>query len=48
MERRSGISVDPCRVEPLYQQVFDQIAGRVRNGAFPEGFRLPDTWGAGL
>lgn len=28
---------------PLYQQLFDQIAERIRSGAFPEGFRLPPT-----
>lgn len=28
---------------PIYQQLFDQIAERVRSGAWPAGFRLPAT-----
>lgn len=28
---------------PMYQQIFDQIASRIRTGAFPEGYRLPPT-----
>lgn len=27
----------------IYQQIFDQIADRIRSGAFPDGFRLPPT-----
>jgi len=29
--------------EPIYQQIFDQIADRIRSGAFPDGYRLPPT-----
>ncbi len=28
---------------PLYQQLFDQVAERVRTGAWPPGYRLPAT-----
>jgi 2-aminoadipate transaminase len=28
---------------PIYQQLFDQIADRVRTGAWPAGYRLPAT-----
>lgn len=28
---------------PMYQQIFDQIASRIRSGAFPAGYRLPPT-----
>jgi GntR family transcriptional regulator/MocR family aminotransferase len=38
-----GLAVDPQSSEPLYRQIFDQVVDRVRNGAFPSGFRLPPT-----
>ncbi|HEY8431683.1 MAG TPA: PLP-dependent aminotransferase family protein [Sandaracinaceae bacterium] len=38
-----GLHVSPCDGTPLYQQIFDQIADRIRSGAFPDGFRLPPT-----
>lgn len=41
--RALGLAIDAGRPSPLYQQVFDEIAGRIRNGAFPPGFRLPAT-----
>ena len=28
---------------PLYQQIFDQIVERIRNGAFSAGYRLPPS-----
>lgn len=37
-----GLRVRPGD-EPIYQQIFDQIADRIRSGAFPDGFRLPPT-----
>jgi 2-aminoadipate transaminase len=41
--RSPGLELDPKNSEPLYKQLFDQIIGRVRSGAFPEGFRLPPS-----
>jgi DNA-binding transcriptional MocR family regulator len=41
--RQLGIQLDPRRPEPLYRQVFDQVAERVRSGTFPAGYRLPPT-----
>jgi len=38
-----GVTVQPEQSQPLYQQIFDQIAHRIRSGAFPEGYRLPPT-----
>ncbi|HZN92934.1 MAG TPA: PLP-dependent aminotransferase family protein [Myxococcales bacterium] len=38
-----GLSLRPEREEPLYRQLFDQVVERIRNGAFPAGFRLPPT-----
>ena len=37
-----GVTVRP-EGAPMYQQIFDQIASRIRTGAFPEGYRLPPT-----
>ncbi|MBX3269569.1 MAG: PLP-dependent aminotransferase family protein [Sandaracinaceae bacterium] len=37
-----GVTVAP-EGAPMYQQIFDQIASRIRSGAFPEGYRLPPT-----
>ncbi|MGE0788491.1 MAG: PLP-dependent aminotransferase family protein [Sandaracinaceae bacterium] len=37
-----GLAVHQDR-GPLYQQIFDQIAERIRTGTFPEGFRLPPS-----
>lgn len=37
-----GVTVRP-EGAPIYQQIFDQIAARIRTGAFPEGYRLPPT-----
>jgi 2-aminoadipate transaminase len=41
--RLTGINLDPRDSEPLYQQVFEQIATRVRSGTFPVGYRLPPS-----
>ncbi len=38
-----GLSLDAKREEPLYRQIFDQIAERIQSGAFPAGFRLPPS-----
>ena len=43
MARSIGISIDPKSREPLYKQIADQIAARVRSGAFPTGYKLPPT-----
>lgn len=37
-----GLTLKPGD-EPIYRQIFDQIAERIRSGAFPDGFRLPPT-----
>lgn len=37
-----GLRVRPGDA-PMYQQIFEQIAERIRSGAFPDGFRLPPT-----
>src|SRR5882762_1712385 len=41
--RSPGLKLDADRSEPLYKQLFDQIVGRVRSGAFPTGYRLPPS-----
>ena len=41
--RISGISIYPRRSEPLHTQIFDQVATRIRSGAFPAGHRLPPS-----
>ncbi|HVE85191.1 MAG TPA: PLP-dependent aminotransferase family protein [Myxococcales bacterium] len=38
-----GLTLHPEREEPLYRQLFDQVVERIRNGAFPAGYRLPPT-----
>src|SRR5687767_14824575 len=38
-----GLNVRPGDGAPIYQQIFDQIADRIRSGAFPDGYRLPPT-----
>ncbi len=38
-----GLNVEPGEGDPIYRQIFDQIADRIRSGAFPDGFRLPPT-----
>jgi GntR family transcriptional regulator/MocR family aminotransferase len=43
MDQSLGIHLDAAADEPIYKQLFDQIAGRIRSGAFPDGFRLPPT-----
>ncbi len=42
-QRSLGLVLDPARETPLYQQLFDQIAERIRSRAFPPGFRLPPS-----
>ena len=43
MERSLGLVLDHALDVPLYQQLFDRIAERIRSGAFPAGFRLPPS-----
>lgn len=43
MDQSLGIHLDPAADVPIYKQLFDQIASRIRSGAFPNGFRLPPT-----
>jgi DNA-binding transcriptional MocR family regulator len=43
MPKPLGISVDPAHDEPLYRQLFDQIAARIQSGTFPARYRLPPT-----
>ncbi|MDQ3034653.1 MAG: PLP-dependent aminotransferase family protein [Myxococcota bacterium] len=43
MQRTLGLVLDPAEDVPLYQQLFDRIAERIRSGAFPAGFRLPPS-----
>jgi GntR family transcriptional regulator/MocR family aminotransferase len=38
-----GLEVSASSETPVYQQIFDQVADRVRSGAWPTGFRLPAT-----
>ncbi len=38
-----GLHVEPGEADPIYRQIFDQIAERIRSGAFPDGFRLPPS-----
>src|SRR5215472_16433081 len=40
---RSPIRLDPKKNEPLFKQIFDQIAARIQTGAFPADYRLPPT-----
>jgi GntR family transcriptional regulator/MocR family aminotransferase len=43
MDRMTGIHLDDNLSQPLHRQIFDQVVGRIRTGAFPPGFRLPPT-----
>ena len=43
MVRSLGISLDPEGEVPLYRQIALAIAGRIRAGVLPPGFRLPPT-----
>jgi DNA-binding transcriptional MocR family regulator len=38
-----GIKLDPRADEPLYRQLFDEIASRIQSGTFPPRYRLPPT-----
>src|SRR5687768_7830870 len=39
----TGLRVDAAHHDPLYKQIFDQVVGRIRNGAWAPGHRLPPT-----
>ena len=39
----SGITLDTAAETPLYQQIFEQYAARIRSGALPPGYRLPPS-----
>lgn len=41
--RATGITLDTASTEPLYKQIFDQVAARIRSRTFPPGHRLPPT-----
>lgn len=43
MVRSLGITLDQGIEQPLYLQIVDAIASRIKSGAMPEGFRLPPT-----
>ena len=43
MVQSFGLGLDPGSGEPMYRQIFDQVAARIRSGAFPSGFRLPPS-----
>src|SRR5881227_1499833 len=43
MGQSLGLGLDARAGEPMYQQIFDQVAERIRSGAFPAGFRLPPS-----
>lgn len=43
MDQSLGLQLDQSAGIPIYKQLFDQIASRIRSGAFPHGFRLPPT-----
>jgi 2-aminoadipate transaminase len=43
MVASTGLALDPSANEPLYKQIFEQIAARIRSNAFPAGFRLAPT-----
>jgi len=38
-----GLEVRSAAETPIYQQLFEQVADRVRTGAWPVGYRLPAT-----
>lgn len=40
---QSGLALDPRADDPIFRQIFDQLAERIRTGAYPAGFRLPPT-----
>jgi 2-aminoadipate transaminase len=43
MVQSLGLALEARAGAPMYQQLFDQVAARIRSGAFPAGFRLPPT-----
>ncbi len=43
MAKATGLSLSTRTAQPIYAQLFDQISGRIRNGTWPAGFRLPPT-----
>lgn len=43
MAQLLGLAIDPRRDAPLYRQIADQIAARIRSGLLPAGTRLPPT-----
>jgi GntR family transcriptional regulator/MocR family aminotransferase len=45
MPKATGLSLSAKSDQPIYQQLFDQIAGRIRTGTWPPGFRLPPSRG---
>lgn len=43
MTQNLGLRTDPHSRVPLYRQIAEQVASRIRNGTMPPGFRLPPT-----
>jgi DNA-binding transcriptional MocR family regulator len=43
MGKATGLSLSTKSEQPLYQQLFEQISGRIRTGTWPPGYRLPPT-----
>ena len=43
MAKATGLSLSAKSEQPLYQQLFNQISGRIRTGTWPPGFQLPPT-----
>lgn len=41
--RGTGLVLDAGRSEPLFEQIAEQVAARIRSGTFPPGYRLPTT-----
>ncbi len=43
MTKSTGLSLSAKSEQPLYQQLFDQISGRIRTGTWPPGYQLPPS-----
>ncbi len=43
MDQTLGLHLEANNRQPLYQQIADQIRGRIQSGALPSGTRLPPT-----
>jgi GntR family transcriptional regulator/MocR family aminotransferase len=43
MDQSIGLTLSLSSTTPLYRQLFDAVAERIRSGTFPPGFRLPPS-----